>query len=367
LRLDFKQPAFPESRTNLLIGTSGRIYRPRTLPVPEEVPQELIDEREALGEPPPTYEEFVSEIFNIVGYHEVSGYVGLERNVHFAFLGGNTIYGAFFVRTQFDNPFSYNQEDPPDGFEPVVIPYIENILAWDFRKGADGKPDPVRPHSGVYFSVNTQVAHFGDAEDVRLRPDIRGYAPITKNITLALRWGTGFLFPRNYGQSLFAAGTDESERARDQQLISYRGFFSGGPNSNRGYGFRDVGPHEILAFFSQRGQSDELLPTGGLGLWELSAELRVPIGDDVGFVTFIDSSDVVRTLSDYRFTHLHICPGVGVRGFTPVGIVRFDIGVRVPYLQRLGYKYLEPEEGGPPPGEEDNFPLGLHFAIGEAY
>jgi outer membrane protein insertion porin family/translocation and assembly module TamA len=346
---NFKQPAFPEARTNMLVSTGARIYRPRTLPDPEN---------------------FDDAVDNVVGYREIDGAFGFDRKFRFRFWGGSTIYAAQFIKLQFDDPFSYNLPDAPVGFERVLIPYLETVANWDFRKNADGKLDPFNASEGVFFGVNAQFAGGflqGDADDIRLRPEFRAFIPLGDRVVLAGRWATGFLFPRNYGESLPAQGASETARARDLQLLSFRGFFSGGPSSNRGYGFRDVGPYEVLPFLSQLGTSTSLQPTGGLGMWELSGEIRILLTENLVGVLFLDSSDVVRTLSDYRLTHPHISPGLGFRLRLPIGSLRFDLGFRPPYLQKIGSEFLEPEEGGPLPDESPGVPLAFHLAIGEAF
>jgi outer membrane protein assembly factor BamA len=349
LRVDFKQPAFPEGRTNTLLSSAARIYLPQSTLVPDPVPED----------------------YNIVGYREVDGALGLDRKFRSSYIGKSTAYAAQFIKLRFDDPFSYNFDDPPEGFQRVLIPYLETLASWDWRLDKDGEPTTLQPHSGLWFGFGLQFAGGflqGDADDIRLRPELRAYAPVTDEVTVAVRWATGFLFPRNYGDSLLPdSEAEETVRARDLQLMSFRGFFSGGPTSNRGYGYRGVGPHAVLPFLSQYGQSRDLLPAGGLGLWELSAELRVPLGENSTGVVFADASDVVQQISDYRVTHPHISPGLGFRYLTPVGLLRLDIGYRVPYLQRLGERYLEPEEGGPDPGEGDSFPFAANLAIGDAY
>jgi outer membrane protein insertion porin family/translocation and assembly module TamA len=348
LLFDFKQPGLFEARTNLLANAGVAIYAPHVTPVPEPVPAD----------------------YNILGYREVDGSVGLERTFRLPAVAMSALYGGQFVKLQFDDPFSYNLAAPPDGYERVFVPYLETVLSWDLRKDEQGKPATVEPRSGVYFGVNLQLAGYlaGDADDVRLRPEVRLFAPLGEGVTAAIRWSSGFLFPSSYGGSLSAgAQASEEQRARDLQLLGIRAFFSGGPYSNRGYGYREVGPHEVLPFLSQRGHSDEPLPTGGLGMMELSGELRLALSEKLRAVVFVDTSDVVRTLSDFRFTHPHLSPGVGLRLTTPVGPLRFDLGLRPPYLQRLGYQWLEPEEGGPQPGEEPGWPMSVALAIGEAF
>ncbi len=348
LSLAFTQPAFPEARTNTKLHASGHIYAPQAHSAPDPVPDD----------------------YNIIGYRELNGSFGLDRKFRGVLLKAFAVYVGQFFKLQFDDPFSYNQDGPPPGYERVLIPYLETLASWDFREGKDGKPNPVRPHRGLFLSTNLQFAGGfmqGDADDVRLRPEIRLYVPVSGDVVFALRWLTGFLFPRNYGDTLMQDDADPVARARDLQLLGFRAFYSGGPYSNRGYGFQEVGPHAVLPYLSQKGQSNELLPVGGLGLWELSAELRIPLHEKVNAVLFVDTSDVVASLSRYRLTHPHVSPGLGVRLFTPVGPLRFDVGVRVPYLQHLGHAWLSPAEGGPPEGETDDMPLSWSLAIGEAF
>lgn len=343
----FTQPGFPEARSNTHIAAGAKIYSPDSVALPDPIPED----------------------YNILGYQEIDGSAGVDRRFRFPYWGGSIVQTGAFFKVRFDNPFSYSDQfdDPPDGYERVLIPYVELVGAWDFRKNALDQPDSVRPHKGVYLALQTQFADFGgDSKDVRLRPEVRFYVPMTSKTTLALRWVGGFLFP--FGDTVLAdRPSEEVALARYTQLLSFRGFYSGGPDSNRGYGYRGVGPYEILPYLSQNGQSDERAPTGGFGLWELSAELRVPVGEKVNTVFFVDSSDVVARLSDFRVNLPHISPGVGLRYFSPVGPLRFDIGVRVPYLQKLGAAVLPVEEGGPGPGETDDFPVCVSLAIGEAY
>ncbi len=342
----FEQPGFIERRTDLHIRAALRVYAPQISPAPEPLPDD----------------------FNIVGYAEVDGAVGLERTFRFPRLARSQLNLSVFVRTRLDVPFSYNLDAAPDGYESVVIPYLHLFAAWDLRKGRSGAPTTAEPVSGVYAALDTQLAA-GDTEDVRVAPEARLFAPLAERLVVALRWTTGFLFPFNYGDSLNEAAhaADSPARSRDLQLVGLRAFYGGGPYSNRGYGYREIGPHAVLPFVSQGGRATELLPTGGLGMWELSGELRFKFSELLGAVAFLDSSDVVATLGDFRLTHPHLSSGAGLRVATPVGPIRIDVGFRPPYLQRVGERELEPEEGGPSAGEASSFPWAWALAIGEAF
>ncbi|MEM1033762.1 MAG: BamA/TamA family outer membrane protein [Myxococcota bacterium] len=351
LRFDVRQPGFVEQRTSLLGSVEGKIYLPRTTSIPEIVPED----------------------YTIVGYRELDSSIGIERKFRSTALGGFSIDVRPFARLQIADPFTYNDQDLDPAYDNVFIPYLDWTVTWDMRKNRAGRLDPINPELGFSLALNAQFA-FGSAFDVRLRPELRVFVPLAKRVVLAGKWATGYLFPFNYGGSLSEAPEPD---ARDQQLLSFRGFFSGGPYSNRGYGYRDVGPHAELTFLSAAGSRDGLAPIGGLGMWEISGELRFLLTETLIGVTFVDMSDVVRTLADFRATHPHLSPGVGLRYASPLGIkLRLDLGVRVPFLQRVGFRDLAPAEGGPPivvgpDGEptqdSDDFPVALNLAIGEAF
>jgi len=157
--------------------------------------------------------------------------------------------------------------------------------------------------------------------------------------------------------------------------LLFRGFFSGGPFSNRGYAFQGVGARQAFLPSNDQGVpcSTEsttdarldprcLRPLGRLSSWELSLELRFPIRflAPLGAVLFLDASDVRLGRAEYSFTTPHLAPGVGLRYPTPIGPIRLDLGVRL--LEVLG---REEPEGSPP--TLFGAPVTLHLAVGQAF
>lgn len=360
LEVRFTQPGFPEARTNTFVTGKASFHVPRTF-----------TELKVFPEPAEGMEADPDGPFGVLVYRELEGVVGLERKFRFPYLGGFSFSGSPLVKVQFESPAVFGLDAPlPFGFDNVLIPYLELNGALDFRRSRTGELDAKDPTSGAYLDLSAQFAALGDAEDVRLRPELRLYAPLGPDVVFAARWTTGFLFPFNYDDAPDPGSmpTLDEQRAinRDLQLLSFRAFRSGGSASNRGYAFGQVGPHEALYDLSSRSVSSQLLPSGGRGMWEISAELRFPLVESFLGVVFVDASDVVRTLGDFRVTHPHISPGVGLRYVSPVGRIRLDLGVRPPYLQEVGVKNLSPEEGGPAPGEDAGIPLAFHIGIGEA-
>lgn len=207
-------------------------------------------------------------------------------------------------------------------------------------------------------------------------------------MTVALRSTVGFLFPFNYGnatqavaQGVSPSHVDRAEYVRDLQIIFLRGFFSGGPSSNRGYALRAVGPHGIVPFY-QPGESTQSIesgcvpgsadyeaarcsvPIGGLTLWEASIELRFPVVDPLGGVLFCDASDVSAEQATFRFGYPHLSCGGGLRYDIPIGPVRLDVGYRIPGAQYPSD--ADPQLEGDP-GDFFGAPIAVSVGLGEAF
>lgn len=307
----------------------------------------------------------------LAGYHEVRGEGGLERS-----------FGRFFASPQYgiqaDYPFDYLGHT--EGLTQILLSYGELFTYLDLRD------DPVRTKKGLYLGGQSQAAGGllgGDASDVRLQPEARAYVPLRKMV-LAVRGSVGFLFPFNYGDAAQAEarnpGTGGTAAARDYQLLFFRGFFGGGPSSNRGYPFRGIGPTAYVERESPAGQSLAaatcpprpanapageadlcLLPTGGASMWETNVELRIPVSGPFSTATFCDAGDVSLFTLDLR-PNLHLSCGAGARYDTPVGPIRLDVGYRIPGLQYTGSGAGERD-----PGDIFGAPIAIAFGIGEAF
>jgi outer membrane protein insertion porin family/translocation and assembly module TamA len=346
LRTEFRQPGFLEARTNALLRGEINVY-----------PLILSSDYDPSA--------------TVVGYEDLRASAGLERSLW-------RIYGTLGHNVQVSNPFSYRGPLDPD-LGPVWVSYPELFLSLDLRN------DRVSPHEGAYVSMDTQVAGIGgDARDVKLQPEARGYIPIARRLTLAVRGTVGFLFPRNYGQTLAenAKGNSDTfpngELVHDIQIMFMRGFFSGGAGSNRGYGSRDIGPHGNVPFYNPgqvmmgtgacrsttmsavRG-SECSLPLGGFTLWETSLELRYPLLGPLGGAVFGDASDVSPYKLNFRFDRPHLSVGLGFRYETPIGPVRVDFGYRVPGAQAAD------KTGEVEPATIWGLPIAASFGIGQVF
>jgi len=108
--------------------------------------------------------------------------------------------------------------------------------------------------------------------------------------------------------------------AETEDIPASKRFYAGGGGSVRGFPFEEVGPLDS--------RND---PLGGRSLVELSLELRVKITDTIGIVPFVDAGNVYDTLipdlTDDR--PLRYGAGLGVRYYTPIGPLRFDVAVPI--------------------------------------
>lgn len=346
LRSELRQPGFIEGRTDAFIRGEYEMY-----------PLLLSSE--------------ISKEAPIIGYREQRGSVGLSRSF------GRKVFVSPSYTLQNSAPFAYSG-DLDTELRPLLISHVELFGRLDTRDNI------IAPTGGFAFSSSLQFAggpFAGDVTDIRFAPDVRGYFPLGKRLILAARFGTGFLFPQNYGSTLgfpnglAPPGADRATWVRDTQISFFRGFFAGGPASNRGYAPRGIGPHGVVPFFIPDANIPAIcdsdpeedpgtcrLPIGGKTLWEASLELRFPVFDPLGGVVFCDAADVAPGEVTFRFDRPHLSCGVGARYGTPVGPLRFDVGYRIPGLQTLGD---DSGEGIPP--TFFGVPIALALSIGEAF
>lgn len=331
-RAELRQPSFIEARTGGIARIEG-LLRPFFLP--------------RTGGATSSRDE-------VLGFYEFRGALGVDR----AFFDNHFLLGLSY-NLQTSVPFAYcgvagifcQRQTINDDLVVLVVPYVS------FTQAVDLRDDPIHPRKGIYFLNDFQWADNRFAggvkvADLRVQPDLRAYVPLNRYTTLALRTSVGFALPLSSSYArpgdLAEADPDPLKRASDLQLLFLRGFFSGGPNSNRGYPTGGVGrlgipPRALGQFFidekcyadgltQPRGgyDIDCFLPLGGLSLWEASLELRIQLSDTVSFVPFIDASDVTRKRGGFSLARPHPSIGLGLRITTPIGPLRLDGGYAMP-------------------------------------
>lgn len=100
-------------------------------------------------------------------------------------------------------------------------------------------------------------------------------------------------------------------------------FYAGGGSSVRGYGYQLAGPLDS--------NND---PLGGASSFEAGVELLTKVSEEVGVVSFVDAGTVYKNPLPSFSTSLFWGVGGGVRYYTPVGPLRFDIAF--PLRRRSG-------------------------------
>jgi outer membrane translocation and assembly module TamA len=366
LRLQFRQPGLLEARTTAFVRPELNVFP-------------------LLVEPNPSNTE------SVVNYVEPKVSLGAERRF------GKHLLATLAYNFQGEVPFVYTGQ-LDQALPTVLLSFPQLVAQVDFRD------DPVHTHAGFAADIDFQVAggpFGGTASDVRIQPDVAGYVPIARGVTFAVGATFGFLFPADYGANVksLPAVSDPAKLDRDIETTYFRGFFSGGPSSNRGYPLRGVAPHGFVPFLNPSTASQQVAnncdpnvgplnsacssPIGGFTQWELSAELRFAVSGPLGAAIFCDAGDVSQYVLPHprslRFNYLHMSCGVGARYDTPVGPIRLDIGYRIPPLQVLGYPdevaaaHHDPTLGIPPtlfaPGDNPSggLPIAVAFGIGEAF
>lgn len=130
-----------------------------------------------------------------------------------------------------------------------------------------------------------------------------------RSVVAALRFRCGHIFYREF------SGIMPSER-----------FYLGGSHSLRGYE-ADLAPP--LGVFVDDDGKHHVVPKGGRTMMNANLELRFPVWKKLGGVIFQDIGALSGTMfADFKTQDLLAASGFGLRVFTPLGPLRFDIGWR---------------------------------------
>jgi len=212
--------------------------------------------------------------------------VGIERSVGD---GMDLAVGLAFTASEVE------QDGDEDSFGLLSLPAS---FSWDHSN------DLLDPSKGGRFFLQNEpfVDVFGN--DVFFNKSSVAYTRYFRlrkerpRLVLATRARAGFIF-----------GAERDNVPADER------FFAGGGGSVRGFGFQDAGELD-----------DEDEPVGGRSLLEFAGELRANITDTIGAAIFADSGTAFSsTVPDFE-EPLRVGVGAGVRYFSPIGPIRFDLG-----------------------------------------
>ncbi len=241
----------------------------------------------------------------------------------------------------------------------VVQPNLIPLLSLPVRVGEPGfsfirntRDSDLETTKGTYntFDAGVAASYFGSEADFsRVLLQNSTYYAFGKNRPN----GRKFVFARSIRLGLESPFRDtinvepgETAPANSTLIPLAERFFSGGGNSNRGFGLNQAGPRDPQTGF----------PLGGSALVLNSLELRFPpptlpfVQDNLSFAIFHDSGNVFAeardawnsllhwrqkdpalclqpaTAAQCNYNYISHAIGVGVRYKTPVGPVRFDFG-----------------------------------------
>lgn len=177
------------------------------------------------------------------------------------------------------------------------------------------------PTKGMITKLSGELAGGalgGDNDFYKIILDNNLYVPLFKDVALRFK-----------GELAYAKEYDDSDK-----VPIFERFFGGGTDTIRGYEERSIGPKD---------ENDE--PLGGDKRVVLTSEVVIPLKKEFRVLTFFDMGDVYGSDEDIDISTFRKSVGVGLRFYTPFGLLKFD----------WGYK-LGKEEG------EDDYEF--HFGIG---
>lgn len=215
-------------------------------------------------------------------------------------------------------------------FPQVRLSTLSGGVLWDRRD------DPVAPSTGTLVTANLEVAVRSLGSQVGYAKtffQVSAFRPLTSNrrVVVATRAQLGVArgFERDVpvedarGEPVLdAAGHAVTETVAD--LPASQRFFAGGGTTVRGFQIDRLGVAEVL--------NPNGLSNGGNAVMVLNAEVRAVvlqlIGRDLGVVGFADAGNVFARAGDLDVMRLRTTAGVGLRFDSPIGPLRFDVGLK---------------------------------------
>lgn len=216
--------------------------------------------------------------------------------------------------------------------ERNVSPKLTLAAGIGFRLGRVKQLGDTNSHELLYFPLEARLDHSDDLLDptrgfkvrVRLEPyidpigDLQYFTKTDVEFSHYLGFGTYVTqekktLPNWVIASRIHLGAIIGE-SRDDLPADIR-FYGGGGGSIRGYRYQTVSP--LIG-------KD---PIGGASLAEFSLELRHRLTDTLGLVAFVDAGSAFASSYPDFSGDIQFGAGVGVRYYTPLGPLRFDIAV----------------------------------------
>jgi translocation and assembly module TamA len=145
---------------------------------------------------------------------------------------------------------------------------------------------------------------------------------LINQIKAATYFDLNHLLPTDPGRTVLAARVvaGVAEGAGELSLPPDQRFYGGGSGTIRGYQYQSVGPKFPV------GTPRAGFPIGGTAIEAGSLELRQRFGTNFGAAVFMDAGQVSASLKAVP-AEFSIGAGAGIRYYTPIGPIRFDVAV----------------------------------------
>ena len=198
-----------------------------------------------------------------------------------------------------DTVSDVRQFDPPSPLQEQEGTTITSMVSSAVVR--DTRDSTASPSKGGQFSLAGDFAGLGgDNRFVKFIGSISNFWSVWFGHIVAGRLEGGFLAGINQATPLF-------ER-----------FFLGGPNSLRGWKFRDITPLD---------QNDQ--QTGGNSQILANVEYLIPLPFNLRLALFVDIGNVYGLAVPFDITRLNADIGAGLRWLSPFGPLRVDYGIKV--------------------------------------
>jgi len=195
---------------------------------------------------------------------------------------------------------SYGISDKQSHVEEIVRSYRYNLISTPIRLAKYEVDNLLNPKKGIKLSLDLYPSYLVDEGKEFLKAIWGGstYLPLLreKDLILALRGNMGII-----------GGLTRDSVPMDERL------FAGGDQSVRGYEYQSLG------------ELSQDKPVGGNALFEFNSELRKGIKENMGLCLFLDGGSVYKSYPLDGSSALRYGAGIGLRFFTPLGPIRFDV------------------------------------------
>lgn len=250
----------------------------------------------------------VNDIYTVI---QNGFFVGLQKKTKYTDIGWNN--GCEWMKLHIKDDEELLSFAHAIDFEPRLIDKTVPFFFTEPTIMLERLDDVLNPTKGgiCLFSLKMMiplVSKYKDSFFFKGLFEQSFFIPMRK-VVAALRFRCGHIFYREF------SGIMPSER-----------FYLGGSHSLRGYE-ADLAPP--LGIFTDDDGKKHIVPRGGKTMLNANIELRFPVWKKIGGVIFQDLGALSGTMfADFKTQDLLASTGFGVRIFTPLGPLRFDIGWR---------------------------------------